>query len=57
MGRVKPGASGGRTMGVCWTYDERIEDGLYSYGYTSGVQHRLEHPELLLASPSELSER
>jgi hypothetical protein len=54
MGRVKPGTTGRRMMTVCWTYDERIEDGLYSYGYTNGVQHRLEHPELLLAAPSEL---
>jgi pyruvate/2-oxoglutarate dehydrogenase complex dihydrolipoamide acyltransferase (E2) component len=42
-------------MTVCWTYDERIEDGLYSFGYTNGVQQRLEQPDLLLAAPAELS--
>jgi hypothetical protein len=57
MGRVEPGPAGRRIMTVCWTYDERIEDGLYSYGYTSGVQRRLENPELLLAPPSELRDR
>lgn len=55
MGRVKPGPDGGRMMTVCWTYDERIEDGLYSFGYTNGVQQRLEQPDLLLAAPAELS--
>jgi len=55
MGRVKPGANGRRMVTLCWTYDERIEDGLYSYGYTSGVQERLENPELLVAPPSRLA--
>ncbi len=57
MGRVKPGPLGRRIISLCWTYDERIEDGLYSYGYTNGVQQRLESPELLLAPPSELRNR
>ncbi len=55
MGRVKPGADGERIMTLCWTYDERIEDGLYSFGYTNGVQQRIENPELLLAAPAELA--
>ena len=46
-----------RIASVCWTWDERVEDGLYSFGYTNGVKLRLESPELLLASPSELRER
>lgn len=57
LGKVKPGPADRRIATVCWTYDERIEDGLYSYGYTSGVQRRLESPELLLATPAELRER
>ncbi|MEM7410514.1 MAG: hypothetical protein AAF430_09810 [Myxococcota bacterium] len=56
MGRVQPGPSGRRRVKLCWTYDERIEDGLYSYGYTNGVQERLERPELLLEPPSALDD-
>jgi hypothetical protein len=54
IGRVKPGPAGRRTVALCWTYDERIEDGLYSFGYTNGVQQRIESPELLLATAPEL---
>jgi len=57
MGRVKPGPGGRRVASVFWTWDERVEDGLYSFGYTNGVKLRLESPELLLASPAELRER
>ncbi|HKA16478.1 MAG TPA: hypothetical protein VKH41_15755 [Myxococcota bacterium] len=57
MGRVKPGPAGRRIMSVFWTWDERVEDGLYSFGYTNGVKVRLESPELLLASPAELRAR
>jgi hypothetical protein len=57
MGRVKPGSAGRRIVSVCWTWDERVADGLYSFGYTNGVKLRLESPELLLASPSELRAR
>jgi hypothetical protein len=56
MGRVKTGPTGRRSAGVYWTWDERVEDGLYSFVYTNGVKMRLESPELLLASPSELRE-
>ena len=57
MGRVKPGPSGRRIMSLYWTWDERVEDGLYSFGYTNGVKERLESPELLVASPAELRAR
>jgi hypothetical protein len=57
IGRIKPGPAGRRIITACWTFDERIEDGLYSFNFLNGVQHRIEHPELLLASPSELRER
>ena len=57
MGRVKTAPDGRRSMGVNWSWDERVEDGAYSFVYTNGVKLRLESPELLLASPSELRER
>lgn len=57
IGRVKTGPTGRRIASVFWTWDERVEDGLYSFGYTNGVKERLESPELLLASPAELRTR
>jgi len=57
MGRVEPGANGRRKMTVAWTYDERIEDGLYSYYTLDGVKERIESPELLELSVPELKER
>jgi hypothetical protein len=57
MGRVNTGPDGRRRMGVYWTFDERTEDGAYTFVYTNGVKERIESPELLLASPSELRER
>lgn len=57
MGRVKPGPSGRRIVNVTWTWDERVEDGLYVSTMTNGIKERLESPELLLASPSELRAR
>jgi pyruvate/2-oxoglutarate dehydrogenase complex dihydrolipoamide acyltransferase (E2) component len=43
-------------MRVCWSYDERIEDGLYSQITIAGIQERLEHPELLELSTDNLRE-
>jgi hypothetical protein len=57
MGRIKPGPSGRRIVNLTFTWDERVEDGLYVSGLTNGVKERLESPELLLASPSELRAR
>ena len=57
MGRIKPGPSGRRIVNLTWTWDERVEDGLYVSGFTNGVKERLESPELLLASPEELRGR
>jgi len=49
MGRIESGADGGRKFTAAWTYDERIEDGLYSY-YTLGmIRDWIENPEQLLA--------
>lgn len=56
MGRIEPGANGRRKMQVAWTYDERIEDGLYSYHGLGGIRERLESPGLLELSTDELAE-
>jgi hypothetical protein len=53
MGRIEPGANGRRKISVAWTYDERIEDGLYSYYTLEGIRERLEHPELLVTTQGE----
>ena len=57
MGKIKRGADGRRFMTVCWTYDERIEDGLYSYITIAGIKDRIERPELLELSALELERR
>ncbi|NNL65107.1 MAG: hypothetical protein HKP30_02585 [Myxococcales bacterium] len=57
MGRIETGEDGRRTMGVAWTYDERVEDGLYSYHTLEGIRARLEAPELLEATTEELAAR
>jgi len=56
MGRIEPGPNG-RRMKVYWTYDERIEDGLYAALSINACASRIEQPELLLARPSELAKR
>jgi hypothetical protein len=53
MGRIEPGAEGRRKIQVAWTYDERIEDGLYSYHTLEGIRERLEQPERLLTTAAE----
>jgi hypothetical protein len=57
MGRIKADPSGRRIVNLTWTWDERVEDGLYVSSFTNGVKLHLENPELLLASPSELRAR
>jgi hypothetical protein len=57
MGRIKQRPDGSRYMTVCWTYDERIEDGLYSYITIAGIKDRLEQPELLELTTRELERR
>jgi hypothetical protein len=47
MGKIEPGADGRRKMDVAWTYDERIEDGLYSYYTLEMIRERIENPEIL----------
>jgi hypothetical protein len=48
MGQLEPSADGGRKFIAAWTYDERIEDGLYSYYSLRLLRRRIEKPELLL---------
>jgi hypothetical protein len=57
LGKIKTRADGKRFMTVCWTYDERIEDGLYSYITIAGIKDRIERPELLELSALELERR
>jgi hypothetical protein len=57
MSKIKPGPDGRRFMTVCWTYDERIEDGLYSSITIAGIKKRIENPELLELSTRELKRR
>ncbi len=57
LGKIKTRADGRRFVTVCWTYDERVEDGLYSYIATAGIQERIESPELLEAPIAELAGR
>jgi len=49
MGRIEPGDGGRRKMDLCWSYDERIEDGLYSYHSLEMIRESLEAPESLVA--------
>jgi hypothetical protein len=53
MGKIEPGENGRRKITVGWTYDERIEDGLYSYHTLAGIRERLENPEALLTTQGE----
>ena len=57
MGRIEPGPGGRRRMSVAWTYDERIEDGLYSYHALEGIRERMEHPERLKLTADRLEKR
>jgi hypothetical protein len=57
MGRIEPGESGRRKIRMAWTYDERIEDGLYSYHTLAGIRERLESPELLEMKADDLAKR
>jgi hypothetical protein len=54
VGKIEPRPDGRRGMTVCWTYDERIEDGIYSAVTLAGIKTRLENPEQLLRRAGEL---
>jgi hypothetical protein len=57
LGKVRRGEGGKRVVTICWTYDERIEDGLYSYITIAGIKERVEHPEMLELKAPELESR
>jgi len=47
IGRITPDAAGRRTVTLKYTYDERVEDGLYCARTLERLRERLEHPEKL----------
>jgi hypothetical protein len=47
IGRFTPDANGRRRVSLKWTFDERIEDGLYAGRSLARVREYLEHPEKL----------
>jgi hypothetical protein len=57
MGRIEPGPQGRRRISMAWTYDERIEDGLYSYYTLEKIREWLEHPERLEQTADRLGGR
>jgi hypothetical protein len=50
IGRVKPGPDGGRVATLKFTYDERVEDGLYCARSLDRLRELIEHPEKLDAA-------
>ena len=50
VGRVKPGADGARVATLKFSYDERIEDGLYCARSLDRLRELIEHPEKLDAA-------
>ncbi len=55
MGRIERAVDGDRKFSVGWTYDERVEDGLYSYYSLGMIRDWIENPEQML-EPLKLSE-
>lgn len=47
IGRVRPGADGRRVATLKWTYDERVEDGLYCARALGRLRELVESPEKL----------
>jgi pyruvate/2-oxoglutarate dehydrogenase complex dihydrolipoamide acyltransferase (E2) component len=47
IGRIAPDASGRRHVTLKFTYDERVEDGLYCARTLERLREWLEHPEKL----------
>jgi hypothetical protein len=47
IGRVRPGPSGRRVVTLKWTYDERVEDGLYCARALERLRELVESPEKL----------
>jgi hypothetical protein len=53
MGRIETGSDGRRKFQMAYTYDERIEDGLYSYITLEQMKAAIENPDLLDRLPDE----
>ncbi len=47
IGRVTEGPDGKRRISMKWTFDERVEDGLYAGRGLQAVRERIENPEKL----------
>jgi hypothetical protein len=47
IGRVRPGPAGRRVVTLKWTYDERVEDGLYCARSLERLRELLENPDKL----------
>ncbi len=47
LGMIKPDAQGRQTLEIGYTYDERVEDGLYAAFTMEGIKESLENPESL----------
>jgi len=50
IGRVRPGPEGRRVVTLKFTYDERVEDGLYCARSLDRMRELIEHPEKLGAA-------
>ena len=48
MGKIEPDENGRRKMDLCWSYDERIEDGLYSFYSLEMIRKAIEDPETMI---------
>jgi hypothetical protein len=57
MGRITAVEGGRRRFTMAWTYDERIEDGLYSQLTLEMIRKLIESPELLELTTAQLVER
>jgi len=55
MGRTERNMDGSRKFTAAWTYDERMEDGLYSYHTLEMVRSWVENPETMV-EPAKLRE-
>lgn len=47
LGKIQRGADGKQTLEIGYTYDERVEDGLYAAISMEGIKESLENPESL----------
>jgi hypothetical protein len=57
MGRITPSEGGRRKIKMAWSYDERIEDGLYSYHGLELIRKLIESPELLELTTTQLTQQ